>query len=75
VQADERRDRAARQRLLQRVRAEFQEVPGLVLTLPQAERLFGIREDTCRRVLETLVRDGVLRPLADGLYGRRDVSR
>jgi hypothetical protein len=58
--------------LLQRVRAEFDEEPGLVLTLSQAERLFGVGEDTCRRVLGTLVREGTLHVSGDGAYGRRD---
>src|SRR5262245_37206898 len=31
-----------------RVRAEFEEMPGMTLTMPQASRLFGIEGDTCK---------------------------
>ena len=33
-----------------RVRAEFEEMPGLTLTVPQASRLFGLDQDVCRRI-------------------------
>lgn len=46
--------------LCARVRAEFWEMPGLKLTLPQASRLFSIEPARCERVLEALVRDGHL---------------
>jgi len=39
--------------------------------LAQAGRLFGLREDTCVRVLNTLIRDGLLFVTAEGLYARR----
>jgi hypothetical protein len=38
-----------------RVRAEFTEMPGLRLTLPQASRLFNLERTQCERVLVTLV--------------------
>lgn len=57
----ERRDEASRRRILARVRAEFEEMPGLQLTLGQARRLTGLRHDICVRVLDTLVHHGVLR--------------
>ena len=47
--------------LYQRVRGEFREMPGLRLTLDQAARLFTIERSVCHRVLNQLVRDGVLR--------------
>ena len=47
--------------LNQRVRGEFREMPGLRLTLDQAARLFTIERSVCHRVLNQLVRDGVLR--------------
>ena len=43
-----------------RVLAEFREMPGLVLTLPQAVRLFGVDSARCRQVLDMLVEHGVL---------------
>ena len=36
------------------VRAEYLEIPGLHLTRTQVQRLWGMDEDTCDRVLETL---------------------
>ena len=47
-----------------RVSAEFREMPGLLLTLAQAARLFSIDPARCERVLHTLVDQGVL--VSDG---------
>lgn len=38
-----------------RIQAEFVEMPGLRLTLPQASRLFHLERTVCERVLGTLV--------------------
>lgn len=46
--------------LCARIQAEFQEVPGLRLTLPQASRFFSIEPTRCERVLDALVRAGHL---------------
>jgi CheY-like chemotaxis protein len=46
----------------------YREMPGLSLYLNQAGRLFGLREHTCRIVLEDLVGAGLLRRGADGQY-------
>ena len=46
--------------LLFRIRAEFAEMPGLKLTLPQASRLFHLDSDRCQRVMTTLVATGQL---------------
>jgi hypothetical protein len=43
-----------------RIRAEYLEMPGMCLTLPQAARLFNLELTRCARVLEALVTDGVL---------------
>jgi hypothetical protein len=48
------------QDLCRRICAEFGEMPGLALTLAQASRLFHLDVSKCERVLEALVRDGVL---------------
>jgi len=48
--------------------SSYQEMPGLILHLNQAARLFGLREATCRTVLDDLVRQGKLRRAADGQY-------
>jgi hypothetical protein len=44
-----------------RVRADFMEMPGLELTLPQAVRLWTIGMDDCRFVIDTLVDVGFLK--------------
>ena len=60
-----------------RVRAEFVEMPGLRLTLPQAVRLFSIVPEQCERVLGTLVLAGHLttdgKAFASSTIGRRSV--
>jgi hypothetical protein len=60
--------------LLRRVRGEFEEMPGMHLTLPQACRLFALREEVCARVLAELVGAGVLVRTAHGTYARRLAS-
>jgi two-component system, cell cycle response regulator DivK len=50
------------------IRGTYREMPGLSLSLPQAARLFGLREQTCRIVLDDLVGSGALRRSADGQY-------
>jgi hypothetical protein len=61
--------------LCERVRAEFLEMPGLTLTLPQASRLFSIEPARCERVLGALVDAGDLatdgRAFASPGTGRR----
>jgi hypothetical protein len=66
----ERRNVVSRRELLQRITAEYDEMPGMLLTVPQAQRLFGLREDICLRVLSALVDSAVLRQDASGAYGR-----
>lgn len=40
--APDRRDVSNRKALVQRIEAEFREIPGLCITLRQASRLFGV---------------------------------
>lgn len=54
-----------------RVRAEYREMPGLLLTEGQAARLFGLESDVCREVLATLVGEGFLVRTLDGRYARQ----
>ena len=60
------------QELCNRITCEFLEMPGLVLTLPQATHLWHVDSELCARALERLVARGVLRH-ASGTY-RRDTS-
>jgi hypothetical protein len=41
--------------VVERVRSEFMEMPGLRLTTQQAARLWGLDAHTCRRVIDILV--------------------
>jgi len=54
--------------LVQRVRGEFREMPGLRLTFAQACRLWQLDPTTCEVVLERLTRDGVLLQTRQGHY-------
>ena len=54
--------------LLERVRGEFREMPGLRLTFAQACRLWQMDSTTCGVVLERLTDDGVLLRTRQGHY-------
>jgi hypothetical protein len=56
--------------LLQRVRAEYLEMPGLLLTAAQVQRLCGIEATMCQLVLKSLVTAKFLRVKSDGRYAR-----
>jgi hypothetical protein len=56
--------------LLTRIRAEYLEMPGLRLTREQAQRLCGIEQALCTRVLDALVAERFLCVKADGRYAR-----
>lgn len=47
--------------VVDRVRAEFVEMPGMQLTLAQATRLWNLGPDDCRSVIDALVDSGFLR--------------
>jgi len=47
--------------VVDRVRAEFVEMPGMELTMAQATRLWNLGADDCRHVLDALVDAGFLR--------------
>lgn len=44
------------QRVLERLRAEHLEMPGMKLRIEQVQRLCGIEPQMCRLVLEALVK-------------------
>lgn len=69
--AGDRRNPSVRKALTRRVCSEFEEMPGLALTLAQAVRLFGIPRDVCHRVLTQLVERGQLRRTFDGRFALR----
>ena len=57
-------------RTIERLRAEFLEMPGLRLTMRQVQRLCGIDGAVCQGVLDALVACRFLRVNADGTYCR-----
>jgi hypothetical protein len=56
--------------LLERIRAEFLEMPGLRLTREQAQRLWSVEGTMCQQVLETLVETKFLCVKPNGAYAR-----
>jgi len=56
--------------LARRIQGEYIEMPGLSITLGQAQRLLAIDETTCTAVFRTLVTRGVLRRTSEGQYVR-----
>ena len=58
--------------LLSLIRGEFLEMPGLRLTLAQAQRLWGLERMVCEAALDALVRDDFLRRTREGSFIRRD---
>jgi hypothetical protein len=56
--------------ILRRVCGEYLEMPGLRLRPEQAQRLWGLDQQTCSQVLDALVGNGFLCRLGDGTYGR-----
>jgi len=56
--------------IVERLRAEFLEMPGLRLTAQQLHRLCGVDQDACRAVLDVLVSEKFLCAKPDGTYAR-----
>jgi len=54
--------------LVRRIRAEFLEMPGLCLTIEQAQRLWSLEPRTCRAVLKSLIDSRFLRRTDRGLF-------
>jgi len=66
------------QNTVERLRAEFLEMPGLRLTLTQIHRFCGLERSVCSAALDTLVKERFLCANADGTYARLtegDVAR
>lgn len=56
--------------LLNRLRAEYLEMPGLRLKREQVQRLCGVEPAICQRVLDMLVETRFLCVKVDGTYAR-----
>jgi hypothetical protein len=58
------------QRVLERIRAEYLEMPGMKLRIEQVTRLCGIEQTMCQLVLGALVKANFLCLKSDGTYVR-----
>ena len=58
----------SREQILDRLRGEFREMPGMRLTVEQVQRLCGIEPALCKLALETLVEAKFSRVGSDGTY-------
>ena len=56
--------------VVNRLRAEFLEMPGLRLTSGQAQRLCGVEKTLCQLGLDSLVEKKFLYVKPDGVYAR-----
>jgi hypothetical protein len=56
--------------LLDRIRGEYLEMPGLKLTLPQAQRVWRLRRRECEELLGALIAAKFLCRKSDGRYAR-----
>ena len=66
-----RRVSNARTGFVDRLRSEYEEMPGLSLTLDQAARLFGLDRVATEGILNRLLREGFLRRTEGGQFIRR----
>jgi len=58
------------QQVLERIRAEYLEMPGLRLKADQVQRLCGVERELCKNVLDALVEREFLFRKLDGTYAR-----
>lgn len=58
--------------LLERVRAEYREMPGLRLTMRQAQRLWSLERRTCEALFNVLTDSRFLYRTDRGLFVLRD---
>jgi hypothetical protein len=57
-------------RIIDRIRGEYLEMPGLRLTPQQAQRLCGVDQTVCKAVLDALVDAQFLAVNVHGMYTR-----
>jgi len=60
--------------LLARIRGEYLEMPGLALSLDQAQRLWNLPRQECERILDALVGSGFLACTRLGMFVRAGVG-
>lgn len=57
------------------IQGEYLELPGLHLTKPQVQRLWGLDRDTCDALLDALVRTKFLERTEQGAYALAGVTQ
>jgi hypothetical protein len=65
------RRRLTMSELVHRIQAEFEEAPGLAITVERGVRFWALDAATCKQVLTDLQRTGFLVKGADGHFRRR----
>ncbi len=63
-----RADTLVKMTLMDRIRAEYREMPGMKLTARQVGRLCGVGAAACQAMLDALVHEGFLSVRTDGTY-------
>jgi hypothetical protein len=58
--------------LVNRIKAEYMELPGLQLTSWQAQRLWGLDQVQCDAILQVLLETAFLRKTKTGAYAIAD---
>lgn len=71
----DRRNHERRDALVRRILAEFDDMPGMSLSLQQAGRFLGVDETACGRILAALTREGHLRRTASLQFVRTEQPR
>ena len=61
--------------MIDRIKSEYREMPGLQLTFEQMLRLWRLERSTCRTLVEKLIDAQFLKTTRDGRYVRCDVRR
>jgi hypothetical protein len=54
--------------LVNRIRVEYESLPGLKLTIEQAQRLWAVDDATCSAALESLIAEGFLHRTGTGKF-------
>jgi hypothetical protein len=62
------KERHLEEQILERLRAEYREMPGMRRKVDQVQRLCGIEQPLCKLALEALVEAKFLRLGSDGAY-------
>ena len=58
-------------RILSHLRAFYEEIPGLALSVKEVQEVFGLDSKTCDAVLRALIHAGFLREDGDSLLSAR----